>query len=149
MEFIEIEWDSDRYQEEIDLRYRLLREPLGLTFTPEQLQVESEELHFGMLDAGALIACAVVVPLSTRESKLRQMAVDSEFQKRGVGSKLIQGIERELRSRGFVEVELNAREAAVPFYQRLGYEIEGDSFIEVSIPHFKMKRGIASSTGEQ
>ena len=38
MEFIEIEWDSNRYREEIDLRYRLLRAPLGLTFTPEQLK---------------------------------------------------------------------------------------------------------------
>ena len=77
------------------------------------------------------------------------MVVDSAFQKRGIGSRLIHGIERELRGRGFIEVELNAREAAVPFYQRLGYEIEGDSFIEVSIPHFKMKRSLALCSGEQ
>jgi predicted GNAT family N-acyltransferase len=149
MEFIEIEWDSNRYREEIDLRYRLLRAPLGLTFTPEQLKAESGELHFGILEEESLIACAVVVPLSIRQTKLRQMVVDSAFQKRGIGSRLIHGIERELRGRGFIEVELNAREAAVPFYQRLGYEIEGDSFIEVSIPHFKMKRSIALSSGDQ
>ena len=29
---------------------------------------------------------------------------------------------------------------AVPFYLRLGYEIVGDQFEEVTIPHFKMKK---------
>ena len=37
---------------------------------------------------------------------------------------------------------LHARQVAVPFYERLGYSIVGEPFEEVSIPHFKMEKGL-------
>ena len=64
MQFTEIQWQSELYDQEIELRLELLRAPLGLTFSAEQLQAESGELHFGILDQGRLVACVVIVPLS-------------------------------------------------------------------------------------
>ena len=142
---MEIEWRSSRYQSEIDLRDRLLRAPLGLTFTPDDLASEANQIHFGLLSGNDLIACAVVVPLENGVAKLRQMAVDLPFQRRGFGSSLIREIETELCRRQFREIELNARQEAVGFYQRLGYRTVGDSFIEVQLPHWKMTRLIDAS----
>ena len=148
MKFVEIEWKSSRYESEIDLRDRLLRAPLGLTFTAEDLDAEASQLHFGMVQDGELVACAVVVPLPEGVGKLRQMAVDPPYQRRGVGSRLIREIEGELGMREFVKLELHARKEAVTFYQRLGYAIEGDEFLEVKIPHRKMTRMINERTDE-
>ncbi len=138
MEFIEIKWQSDRYLQEIDLRDRLLRAPLGLVFTAEDLQAEQHQLHFGMTSGDHLVACLVVVPLDADTAKIRQMCVDDSHQRQGIGSSLMIRTEKELIERGFQSVELAARDIAVGFYKKLGYEIEGEGFIEVTIPHFKM-----------
>lgn len=143
MEFIEIEWQSELYQQEIELRDRILRAPLGLTFDQQDLQAEADQLHFGIVQRQRLIACAVIVPLSAGSVKLRQMAVTSGRQRAGVGTRLIGQIEATLAGRGIERIELNARDIAVGFYQRLGYAKQGDPFTEVSIPHWKMIKSLA------
>jgi predicted GNAT family N-acyltransferase len=142
MQFLEIEWQSDLYSDEIALRDKLLRAPLGLIFTDEDLAEESSHLHFGMMEGASLIACAVIVPLSASEAKLRQMAVEDTYQRQGVGSILIDHIESALRERHFHIIELNARQHAIEFYERLGYCKQGSAFIEVSISHWKMTKSI-------
>ena len=143
MQFVEIEWNGPLYEREIELRDQLLRAPLGLVFTDEEIQEESGQLHFGMLDQSSLVACAVIVPLSRTKAKLRQMAVAPYQQRNGVGSILVQHIESTLRDRQFQHVELHARQTAVGFYERLGYHTVGSTFIEVKIPHRKMIKSIA------
>lgn len=142
MQFLEIQWQSDLYDQEIELRLELLRIPLGLTFSEEQLQAEATDLHFGMLDGGRLIACAVIVPLSATLAKLRQMAVATAHQRQGIGATLIRNIESTLQDRQFQTIELHARDNAVGFYEKLGYNQQGPQFIEVSLPHWKMTKSI-------
>ncbi len=142
MQFTEIQWQSELYDQEIGLRLELLRVPLGLTFSDPQLQAESADLHFGMLDRGRLIACAVIVPLSTVLAKLRQMAVATAYQRQGIGRNLIRNIESELQDRQFEAIELHARDNAIGFYEKLGYSKQGSQFIEVSLPHWKMTKSI-------
>lgn len=145
MQFTEIPWNSDLYDQEIKLRLELLRIPLGLTFSDQQLQDESSDLHFGMLDEGRVIACAVIVPLTNHAAKLRQMAVATTHQQKGVGSGLVVHIESTLKDRQFREIELHARDVAVGFYEKLGYLKRGSRFIEVGIPHWKMTKSISGS----
>ena len=73
------------------------------------------------------------------------MAVHENHQRKGLGSRLIQGIESVLRIRGFQQIQLHAREEAVPFYRRLGYQTVGDRFMEVGIGHWKMYRQLSES----
>jgi predicted GNAT family N-acyltransferase len=150
MEFVEIEWQSELYRQEIELRDRMLRAPLGLVFSEEDVQAEAKELHFGIIDGNIdgnidqqrLIACAVIVPLSDRDVKLRQMVVTAAQQRTGIGTRLIGQIEATLAERGIQQIELNARDIAIGFYERLGYAKQGEAFIEVSIPHWKMTESI-------
>jgi len=37
---------------------------------------------------------------------------------------------------------MNARKTAKGFYEKLGYEIKGDEFVEVTLPHFYMQKNI-------
>ena len=143
MEFTEIQWQSELYRQEIELRLELLRSPLGLSFSDEQLSDEATDLHFGMLDEGQLIACAVIVPLSESLAKLRQMAVAEAYQHRGIGATLVRKIESVLTDRLFLAIELHARDHAVGFYEKLGYRKQGSQFIEVTLPHWKMSKSIS------
>lgn len=145
--FVSIAFNSDLYQESLLLRNRLLRKPLGLELTAQQLTGEEEQRHFGLLDneglnadsaPEVLVACVIAVPLTATHVKLRQMAVDDSRQRSGLGTRLIQCVEDELRKDGVGSIELNAREPAIGFYERLGYQPEGPRFVEVTIPHQKM-----------
>ncbi len=149
MKFVEIQWQSSLYEDEIKLRDQLLRAPLGLVFSEEDLQQESKQFHFGILDQSTLIACVVIVPLSPADAKLRQMAVAATHQRQGVGSNLIHNIESELQRRKFRMIELNARDVAVGFYEKLGYRKQGEEFIEVTIPHWKMIKPIGPASVER
>ncbi len=48
--------------------------------------------------------------------------------------------ESEAKRRGLKRVYMHARGSAVPFYERQGYEIFGEDFIEVGIPHKHMQK---------
>jgi predicted GNAT family N-acyltransferase len=139
----EAQYDSDEYRAILAMRDRLLREPLGLTWSPADLEGESEQFHFGLYDETCdLIACLVIKPLDGRVAKLRQMAVDEPHRGAGAGRCLVQGVEDILREKGFARIEMDARKAASGFYLALGYQIEGDEFTQVTIPHFRMTRTI-------
>jgi predicted GNAT family N-acyltransferase len=35
---------------------------------------------------------------------------------------------------------MHARKTAVPFYERIGYQVAGEEFLEVGIPHYEMRK---------
>ncbi|HSI72957.1 MAG TPA: GNAT family N-acetyltransferase [Fimbriimonas sp.] len=133
----EVAHGSAEYWSTIELRMRVLRRPLGLDFTEAELSAESDEFHLAAFDQ-ELIGCLVLVPKESGEIKMRQVAVEPRLQKAGVGTALVLASEELARERGYALITLHARDLAVPFYLRLGYEIEGDPFEEVTIPHVKM-----------
>jgi predicted GNAT family N-acyltransferase len=47
------------------------------------------------------------------------------------------------RQRGAPEVLLAAQVSAVPFYEKLGYAVISDEFMDAGIPHRKMSRRLA------
>ena len=138
MEFVEIEWQSDWYDKAIALRDELLRRPLGLIFSEEDIAEEANQWHYGLAENDQLIAVVVIVPITPKRAKLRQMAVTESRQRQGLGATLVANVERVLGEKGFKEIELNARDIATEFYAGLGYEHVGEPFIEVTIPHYKM-----------
>ena len=139
----EVQYGGDGYREVLAMRDRLLRAPLGLTWSEADLAGESEQLHFGLFDeSGTLIACVVVKPLDDDTAKVRQMAVDEPRRGIGAGRCLVKGVEEILRKKGIRRIEMDARDTAVGFYRKLGYEIEGGEFTQVTIPHFRMTKAI-------
>ena len=71
---------------------------------------------------------------------MRQFAVHPSFQKLGIGKMMVGFYEEEAKKRGISHIEFHARKTAVLFYQKLGYSIISDEFLEVGIPHYKMKK---------
>lgn len=144
MKFNEIEWCSPEYQAALELRHRVLREPLGLTLTAEELDGEHGQLHYAMSNqSGQIIAVVVAKPASSKLVQLRQMAVEPDHQRSGVGSDLLRQAEADLASRGFEEIQLDARTLVVGFYERHDYQTIGEPFEKISLEHQKMAKTIA------
>jgi len=142
MDFKVADFASPEQLASIELRRRVLRWPLGLDFTPEQLANEVHELHLVAMNGDQLLACLVLTPQSKDVIKMRQVAVEPDIQGKGIGRQLVEFSEAVAKEKGFSKMVLHARDTAVPFYLRLNYEIEGEPFEEVSIPHRKMVKDI-------
>jgi predicted GNAT family N-acyltransferase len=54
----------------------------------------------------------------------------------------VEASERVAIERGALRMTLHARQTAVPFYERLGYRVVGEPFIEVGIPHRAMEKSL-------
>jgi predicted GNAT family N-acyltransferase len=136
-----IAYGSPAYQVELALRSQVLREPLGLGLTDQELILDRDDTHLGAyLDDSKLAGCLVLKKVSDTVMKMRQVAVDPSLQGKGIGRALVKEAEKICSARGIEEIQLNAREAVVPFYQALGYETFGSIFYEVTIPHMKMTK---------
>lgn len=141
----EAAWDSPRYHALVALRQEVLRKPLGLTLSTADLAQDINQRHFGIWeDHGLAVACAVVVPLSEKSWKVRQMAVAAPLRNQGLGRLVMERLTEDAHLAGARELVLHAREDAVPFYLRLGFRALGDPFQEVGLTHFLMKKELSA-----
>lgn len=136
--FRQIAFNSAEQLLSIQLREEVLRIPLGLRFTPEELAAEHDQVHLAALQNEQVLGILLFKKLDRHTLKMRQVAVKPEVQRAGVGKALVSFAELWARERGFKRIEMHARFNAVPFYAKLGYLVEGEEFEEVGIPHFKM-----------
>ncbi len=131
---------SDLYDQTVILRDRILRKPLNMVFTEEQLAAEKDQIHIACFEGDELVGCMILVPTEDHSMKMRQVAVDNEKQSKGVGRFMSEFIETYAQARGVKRIYCNARDTAVPFYHKMGYQSFGEPFIEVGIPHTKMEK---------
>lgn len=141
-----LKYGSSDYREMVNLRDAILRKPLGLHFTEKYLQQEINDILIGCFEAdetqqeGSLIGCCVLSPVDEELIQLRQMAVRESLQRGGVGREIMEFAEEESRKNGFITLMMHARKTAVPFYDRMGYRLVGEEFLEVGIPHYEMRK---------
>lgn len=134
----EIEHKGAEYFAMMHLRYEVLRRPLGLEFTAEETAAEAGHFLLAAFDGIEMVGCLVLTPYDTQDVKMRQVAVVPGRQGQGVGRLMVEFSEDFARRKGYQNMVLHARESAVAFYLAQGYEVIGDPFVEVTIPHRKL-----------
>lgn len=135
-----IDHGSAEYSQMVRLRDDILRKPLGLSFSQTELEREKDEILIGAFEEDKLLGCCMLVKEEPGVVRLRQMAVSNNLQGKGIGRALMNFAENIARDRGFKKLTMHARKTAIGFYERLGYEVSGNEFQEVTIPHFVMEK---------
>jgi predicted GNAT family N-acyltransferase len=135
-----IDHGTKEYQQMVKLRDDILRRPLGITFDPNELEEQKNNLMIGAFEDDNILGCAMLVEESPEVVKLRQMAVLNALQGKGVGRALMQFAENLARDHGYRIITMHARKNAVGFYEKMGYKVKGPEFTEVSIPHYEMEK---------
>lgn len=101
-------------------------------------------IHLGVRDGDAVIAISTWIPRPFNDEpavQLRGMATTPEVQGHGVGALLLQsGCERAARVAPLVWAR--ARDTALEFYLRHGFEVDGDGFVDeqTAKPHHVILR---------
>lgn len=130
---------SPEYSLSVALRHEVLRVPLGLAFSIDQLASEGDSHHLAAFDEeGRILGCLMLTPRENGEIQMRQVAVRPDLQGTGLGRTLVSEAERKARELGFTRMMLHARDGAVGFYEKLGYTKLGKPFNEVGLLHWAM-----------
>lgn len=135
-----IVYSSNEYALELELRDAVLRKPLGMNIYNDALEKEKDDVHVGAFVDGKLTGVLILTKLNFTGIKMRQFAVDEHFRRQKIGTQLVAFAEDFCKSFGFEKITLNSRKSAIGFYQKLGYRIVSDEFIEVGIPHYRMEK---------
>ena len=137
-----IDHGTAEYNQMIKLRDAILRQPLGLTFSPDELEKEKNNLHIAAYEDDQILGCCMLVEEGDETVRLRQMAVINDLQGKGIGRALMNFAENLARDRGYKIIRMHARNNVVGFYEKVGYKIKGDQFIEITIPHYVMEKDL-------
>jgi ribosomal protein S18 acetylase RimI-like enzyme len=135
-----IDHGTKEYEQMVKLRDDILRKPLGLTFTPEELESEKHNLLMVAYEDEQMLGCCMLVQEGPETVRLRQMAVLNDLQGKGIGKALMQFAENLARDRGYKKITMHARQNALGFYEKMGYKKVGKEFQEITIPHYVMEK---------
>src|ERR1700722_17479621 len=122
-------YNTPDYRLALDLRYRILRKPLGLQFTEAELKRDEKGTHFGLFVDGIMVACLTLIKIDEGIMQMRQVAVEDEAQGKGLGKMLSVAAEKYALDKGCTIIFCHARKSAVPFYEKLGYQVASEEFI--------------------
>jgi len=142
-----IDYGTAEYQQMLQLRDAVLRKPLGITFTPEELEQEKSNLLIAAYEDDEMLGCCMLVEEEPQTVRLRQMAVLNDLQGKGIGKALMTFAENLARDRGYKRITMHARKNAIGFYEKMGYKTKGGEFAEVTIPHYIMEKRLDKSDG--
>ena len=133
-------FDSVLYHQSMKLRETVLRHPLGMQFTEEDLAIEQHQKHLVVYSSQKeIIGGLSLVSLGELSVKLRQMWILPQYQGMGIGRKVVEEAHRLARAHHAQEIYCHARENAMGFYEKMLYSKEGNPFLEVGLTHYVMR----------
>jgi GMP synthase (glutamine-hydrolysing) len=141
-----------RYYKHADIELQLLdwadAKPLAAqirrtVFIEEQQVPESEEwddedepaLHIIAIKDGEAIATARL----TQEGKIGRMAVLKQHRQQGIASMMLLSLIEAAKQQGQQEIKLWSQTHAQAFYQKHGFVVYGEEFLDAGIPHIEMR----------
>ncbi|MBM3185935.1 MAG: GNAT family N-acetyltransferase [Bacteroidetes bacterium] len=134
----EMEWDSY-----YDLRYRILRQPWNQPRGSERNEGDYSAIHAAYFQNGVIKGVARLDLMDNEIGQIRFMAVETDSQGKRIGEKLMVHLEDLAFQNGRRKIILHAREIALGFYQKLGYEIvEKSHLLFGEIQHYLMEKAI-------
>jgi len=133
------EADFEQYYQ---LRWQVLRAPWQQPPGTERAPDDAQAIHAMLLDAENRAAGVCRLHLENeQEGQFRFMAIRTDLQKQGLGKYLLQYLEEKARAAGCKYIKLQARENAVNFYKRHGYQvIKKTHLLFGSIQHYQMEK---------
>lgn len=115
---------------------------------PAELELDefdSSAAHALVFQDTRCIGTGRLVNLSAKQAQIGGMAVLAKFRGKGIGKQILQKLVDLAASQGTQGVILHSQVSAIPFYEKLGFQAQGDVYDEAGIPHRNMMLTLANS----
>ena len=108
------------------LLWEVLWQPLDMPRdTRESFRMDCPETEFIAVADGVVVGGLVVFRIGKERSDIRQLAISSEFQRQGIGCRLMDALVTSVRMESPVIVEVIARSPSIGFYEKQGFTATG------------------------
>lgn len=111
---------------------------------PREIELDTHEkecLHFVLYtEKDESIATCRLLHVNSTNAKIQRMAVKKKFRGHSYGRLLIEEVEKIAKEKKYTIITLGAQVTAVGFYETLGYQKNGEPFIEANIEHSPMDK---------
>ncbi|OTN76176.1 hypothetical protein A5886_001253 [Enterococcus sp. 8G7_MSG3316] len=132
---------SDIYLASLKIRNTVFVKEQGVPLALEVDENEALAVHFVLYDdQNQSVATLRFLPIDAKTMKLQRMAVPKDYRGHGCGRILIEGAEAFAKAHHIEKITLGAQLTAQDFYQKLGYQAEGEVFLDADMPHIKMTK---------
>ena len=133
----------DEFKQYYQLRWRILRAPWGEPEGSEVDGIEEQCFHIMVTNNEKTVGVGRLQFNSAVEAQIRYMAVEKTYEGNGIGRMIVDALELEAINKNVCTIMLDAREPAIGFYQKLGYNVEKKSYVLFDeIQHFRMTKQI-------
>ncbi len=89
---------------------------------------------------GNCVGAGRIVRTDSRTCQVGRQVTAAGWRRRGVGSAVLEALERMAKLRGIAELFVHAQLDAEPFYRARGYATDGGSFQEHGVAHVRMRK---------
>jgi N-acetylglutamate synthase-like GNAT family acetyltransferase len=80
---------------------------------------------------------------SATEAQIRSMAIEENYQGKGIGSLIVSELEKRVARLGVKTIMIDSRDIAEKFYEKHGYKATSESYVLLDkIPHTRMKKNL-------
>ncbi len=126
-----------------DLRYRVMRKPLGKERGSEKNEGDETGIHFALFENNEISGIARLDKVDETICQVRFVAIETTIQGTGLGKKIMLEVERKGKELGYSKMILHARDYALPFYEKLDYQLIGPSYKLFDIlQHYEMHKNL-------
>jgi predicted GNAT family N-acyltransferase len=132
---------KDELKEAFDIRKIVFVEEQNVPEEEEIDQFEDEAQHFVLYDDYDAIGAGRFRVVEGK-GKVERICVLPPYRGKGAGKVIMDAIERYAEEQGIKRLKLNAQTHAIPFYEKLQYEIVSNEFLDAGIPHKTMEKSI-------
>ena len=146
---------EEEFKHYYHLRWKILRAPWHQPEGSEIDDMEDNCFHImaikknsdsNVISSDEVFAVARLQPNTDKQAQIRYMAVDKAHERQGIGRQLVNTIEQHARDSGYKQISLDAREPAIGFYKKLGYqEVEKTYLLFDEIQHYQMLKNISDN----
>ncbi len=115
---------------------------------PAELELDefdSLATHALVYQDARCIGTGRLVNLSAKQAQIGRMAVLAKFRGKGVGKQILRKLVDLAASQGAQRIILHSQVSAISFYEKLGFQAQGDAYDEAGIPHRNMMLTLANS----
>ncbi len=130
------------YSDLANLAFGLRREVFmleqGVSHADEYDDLDRVATHFVMVLEGNVVATLRVLYLP-EHAKIGRFAVRRSFRGRGVGGRLFRAVIESIKASGCERIALEAQIDKTRFYEKFGFHVYGEQYIDAGIVHRRMK----------
>ncbi|MEK4030871.1 MULTISPECIES: GNAT family N-acetyltransferase [Bacillaceae] len=138
MKVITVKNEQER-EHAYDVRKKVFVEEQRVPLDIEIDEYEDSAVHFVLYDENKPCG-AGRFRIKDGLGKAERICILPDYRGKGAGRLIMEAVEAQAREQKVPALKLDAQVHAIPFYERLGYEIISEEFMDAGIPHKSMKK---------